>query len=168
MIWKYLLKFPEGLLQTSGEVLYWAGLFLMSQGLNLFSVVMPWCITFLIQFIFSLLQSTPLLQVFVMVCIVVLQFSYNRETVQMQLKYLEWSHCVFDQVPSKMVTGVAGGIDWKWINRLIKCCYNQLFDCTLFESKALQSNHTCSMYYFDYVSVSRVKCRYPCWIPLAK
>ena len=51
----------------------------------------------------------------------------------MQLKYLEWSRCVFYQVPTKTVTGVAGGIDWKLINRLIKCCYNQLFDCTLFE-----------------------------------
>ena len=85
----------------------------MTRGLNLFSGVVPLCITFLIKFIFSLLQSTLLLQVFVMVRIVVLQFSYNRETVQMQLKYLEWSRCVCYQVPTKTVAGVAGGTDWK-------------------------------------------------------
>ena len=85
----------------------------MPWGPNLFSSVVPLCVTLLIKFIFSLLQSTPLLQVFVMVCIVVLQFSYNRETVQMQLMYLEWFRCVFYQVPTKTVTGVAGGIDWK-------------------------------------------------------
>ena len=67
----------------------------------------------LIKSIFFILQSAPLLQVSVMVCIVVLWFSYNRETVQMQLMYLECSPCVFYQTSAKTVAGVAGGVDWK-------------------------------------------------------
>ena len=48
-----------------------------------------------------------------MVRIVVLQFSFNRETVWMQLMYFKCSHCVFYQTPAEMVAGVAGGVDWK-------------------------------------------------------
>ena len=63
--------------------------------------------------IFTSLQIHTLLQVLVMVRIVVLQFSYNRETVQMQLMYFKCSRCVFYQTPTETVAGVAGGVDRK-------------------------------------------------------
>ena len=89
--------------QVSGSLPYDPGTQLVTK--------VPLWVVLLIKLIFSLLQSAPLLQMYVMVRIVVLQFSYTRETVRMQPMYLLVVYIY--KAPAKTVAGVAGGIDWK-------------------------------------------------------